>query len=96
MVRPCPPCLIDLRRLEARPVEADRIRSGIEARAIAGRAAAEGPDDSELVGAGGRAPAVGAAPAQGLRRRSPRGPAGGLRPRLRALVGVALAGCLKR
>jgi hypothetical protein len=40
-VRPCPQCLVDLRRLESRPAEADRIRSGIEARATAGRATAE-------------------------------------------------------
>ena len=36
-VRPCPACLIDLRRLDQRPVEAVRIRSAIEARAHAGR-----------------------------------------------------------
>ena len=33
VVRPCPPCLVDLRRLERRASEADRIRRAIEARA---------------------------------------------------------------
>ena len=36
-VRPCPACLIDLRRLDQRPTEATRVRSAIEARAHAGR-----------------------------------------------------------
>jgi hypothetical protein len=40
MVRPCPDCLVDLRRLEARPAEAGRIRRAIEARAEAGLAEA--------------------------------------------------------
>lgn len=48
VVRPCPPCLIDLRRLEARPAEAARIRSGIEARAIAGRLEAERLEDAAM------------------------------------------------
>ncbi len=40
-IRPCPPCLIDLRRLDQRPTEAPRIRAAIEARAHAGRTLAE-------------------------------------------------------
>lgn len=36
-IRPCPACLVDLRRLDQRPAEASRIRSAIEARAHAGR-----------------------------------------------------------
>ena len=40
-VRPCPDCLVDLRRLERAPQEADRIRRAIEARATAGEAEAE-------------------------------------------------------
>jgi len=48
VVRPCPTCLIDLRRLEARPDEASRIRSGIEARATTGRLAAERLEDPSL------------------------------------------------
>ncbi len=40
-VRPCPACLIDLRRLDQRPDEAPRIRAAIEARAHAGRTMAE-------------------------------------------------------
>jgi hypothetical protein len=40
VLRPCPECLVDLRRLERRPVEAARVRSAIEARAESGRATA--------------------------------------------------------
>ncbi len=40
-IRPCPDCLVDLRRLERSPAEAARIRRAIEARATAGLAAAE-------------------------------------------------------
>ncbi len=40
VVRPCPDCLVDLRRLEGRPAEADRIRRAIEARSEAGLAEA--------------------------------------------------------
>ena len=39
-VRPCPGCLVDLRRLEARASEAPRVRSAIEARSQAGSAMA--------------------------------------------------------
>jgi hypothetical protein len=49
IVRPCPDCLVDLRRLEQAPAEAVRVRSAIEARAQAGIAAAEGLDDERLV-----------------------------------------------
>jgi hypothetical protein len=42
VVRPCPDCLVDLRRLERRASEAARVRSAIEARAQAGMAAATG------------------------------------------------------
>jgi len=48
-VRPCPHCLVDLRRLEARPAEAARIRSGIEARAQAGRAVATELEEPDLM-----------------------------------------------
>jgi hypothetical protein len=48
VVRPCPQCLVDLRRLEARPAEAGRVRSGIEARATAGRLEAERLEDSAM------------------------------------------------
>jgi hypothetical protein len=48
-VRPCPQCLVDLRRLEARPAEADRVRSGIEARSMAGRAVAADLEDGDLM-----------------------------------------------
>ncbi len=40
-VRPCPDCLIDLRRLERAPAEAARIRRAIEARATAGASMAD-------------------------------------------------------
>jgi hypothetical protein len=48
-VRPCPACLVDLRRLERHPAEATRIRSAIEARAQAGLAAAEDLGDGRLM-----------------------------------------------
>jgi hypothetical protein len=49
VVRPCPQCLIDLRRLESRPAEAARVRSAIEARATAGRVRAETLGDPGLM-----------------------------------------------
>jgi len=49
VLRPCPDCLVDLRRLEQAPAEAVRVRSAIEARAQAGIAAAEGLGDERLV-----------------------------------------------
>jgi hypothetical protein len=49
VVRPCPECLVDLRRLEQRASEARRVRSAIEARAQAGLAAAGGLGDERLV-----------------------------------------------
>jgi hypothetical protein len=49
VVRPCPHCLIDLRRLESRPAEATRVRSAIEARATAGRATAEALAEPSLM-----------------------------------------------
>jgi hypothetical protein len=48
VVRPCPDCLVDLRRLERRAGEATRVRSAIEARAQAGMAAADGLGDERL------------------------------------------------
>jgi len=48
VVRPCPDCLVDLRRLERRAGEATRVRSAIEARAQAGMAAADGLGDDRL------------------------------------------------
>ena len=48
VVRPCPDCLVDLRRLERRASEAGRVRSAIEARAQAGMAAATGLGDERL------------------------------------------------
>ena len=47
-LRPCPDCLVDLRRLERRPEEADRIRRAIEARAEAGIATAQSLLDGRL------------------------------------------------
>jgi hypothetical protein len=49
VLRPCPECLVDLRRLEAHPAEAARIRTAIEARAQAGVAEAGGLGDARLV-----------------------------------------------
>lgn len=49
VLRPCPACLVDLRRLEAHPAEAARIRAAIEARAQAGVAEAGGLGDERLV-----------------------------------------------
>jgi hypothetical protein len=48
-VRPCPDCLVDLRRLEDRPAEATRIRRAIEARSEAGLATAHDIGDDRLV-----------------------------------------------
>ncbi|HEY3764723.1 MAG TPA: J domain-containing protein [Gaiellales bacterium] len=48
VLRPCPDCLVDLRRLERRAEEAARVRSAIEARAQAGMAAAGGLGDDRL------------------------------------------------
>jgi hypothetical protein len=48
-VRPCPDCLVDLRRLERAPAEAVRVRRAIEARAEAGLAVARDLDDPRLV-----------------------------------------------
>jgi hypothetical protein len=48
-VRPCPACLVDLRRLDQRPTEAGRIRAAIEARAHAGRTMAEELEHSWLI-----------------------------------------------
>ena len=50
VVRPCPPCLVDLRRLERRASEDDRIRRAIEARAEAGIAEAQALGDHSLLG----------------------------------------------
>jgi hypothetical protein len=47
-VRPCPDCLIDLRRLERSPAEAPRIRRAIEARARAAESVAGGLGDHRL------------------------------------------------
>ncbi len=47
-VRPCPDCLIDLRRLERSPAEAPRIRRAIEARATAGESQAEAIGDGRF------------------------------------------------
>jgi hypothetical protein len=47
-VRPCPECLVDLRRLERDAAEARRIRTAIEARSQAGLAAAERLGDPRL------------------------------------------------
>ena len=49
VIRPCPDCLVDLRRLERRPAEADRIRRAIEARAEAGIAEAQSLGDRSLL-----------------------------------------------
>jgi hypothetical protein len=49
VLRPCPECLVDLRRLEAHPAEAARIRTAIEARAQAGVVEAGGLGDERLV-----------------------------------------------
>jgi hypothetical protein len=48
VVRPCPECLVDLRRLERHAAEAGRIRSAIEARAQAGIATADGLGDERM------------------------------------------------
>ena len=48
-VRPCPDCLVDLRRLEHSPAEAIRVRRAIEARAEAGLASARSLHDARLV-----------------------------------------------
>ncbi len=48
VLRPCPDCLVDLRRLERHAAEAARVRSAIEARAQAGMAAADGLGDERL------------------------------------------------
>jgi hypothetical protein len=47
-LRPCPDCLVDLRRLEQDPEDALRIRRAIEARATAGIAAARVVGDRRL------------------------------------------------
>ena len=49
VLRPCPHCLVDLRRLESRPAEAARVRSAIEARATAGHATAESLGEPSLI-----------------------------------------------
>ncbi len=48
VIRPCPECLADLRRLEQRPGDARRIRAAIEARSETGRANARGLDAEDL------------------------------------------------
>ena len=48
-IRPCPACLVDLRRLEQSADEAPRIRRAIEARATAGLATATSLGDERLV-----------------------------------------------
>ncbi len=48
-IRPCPACLVDLRRLEQSADEAPRIRRAIEARATAGLATATSLGDGRLV-----------------------------------------------
>jgi hypothetical protein len=48
VVRPCPDCLVDLRRLERHAAEAGRVRSAIEARAQAGIATADGIGDERM------------------------------------------------
>ena len=47
-LRPCPDCLIDLRRLEQDPDDADRIRRAMEVRATAGLATARVVGDRRL------------------------------------------------
>ena len=47
-VRPCPDCLVDLRRLERSAADAPRIRRAIEARAKAGEAEAEAIGDGRF------------------------------------------------
>jgi hypothetical protein len=48
-IRPCPDCLIDLRRLERSPRDAARIRRAIEARARAGEHEAQAIGDERMV-----------------------------------------------
>ena len=48
VVRPCPDCLVDLRRLERHAAEAGRVRSAIEVRAQAGIATADGIGDERM------------------------------------------------
>jgi hypothetical protein len=48
LLRPCPDCLADLRALERRPGETRRVRSAIEARAVAGLAEARALRDERL------------------------------------------------
>jgi len=48
-IRPCPACLIDLRRLERAPRDAARIRRAIEARASAGTYEAQAIGDERMV-----------------------------------------------
>ncbi len=48
-IRPCPACLVDLRRLAQSASEADRIRRAIEARATAGLATATNLGDYRMV-----------------------------------------------
>lgn len=47
-IRPCPACLVDLRRLERAPRDAPRIRKAIEARARAGEREAAGIGDPRM------------------------------------------------
>jgi hypothetical protein len=48
-IRPCPECLTDLRRIERRPAEGERVRKAIEARAEAGLAVARALRDQRLI-----------------------------------------------
>jgi hypothetical protein len=47
-IRPCPACLVDLRRIEREPAEATRVRAAIEARAQAGAVTADDLADPAL------------------------------------------------
>jgi hypothetical protein len=49
VVRPCPECLTDLRRIEQRPAESERVRKAIAARAEAGLAVAREIGDQRLI-----------------------------------------------
>ena len=85
-IRPCPPCLIDLRRLDQRPTEApenpSRNRSPGPRRAHPRRRAG-----TPLAGRSRRrAGTLGAGPSPSLTRRSHQCAAVSLQPRLRALV----------
>jgi hypothetical protein len=48
-IRPCPECLVDLRRIERHPAEGERVRRAIGARAEAGLAVARTVGDQRLI-----------------------------------------------